>query len=66
MADWLIHDGRTIVNAIVADSQEIAEEVTGLQAMPAPEDGRPWIGWTLVDGEWTAPPEPVVEVTPDA
>lgn len=66
MADWLIHDGSMIVNAIVADSQEIAEEVTGLQAFPAPEDGVPWIGWTLLDGEWVEPaPPPQPEPEPD-
>lgn len=58
MADWLIHDGSVIVNAIVADSQEIAEEVTGLQAFPAPDNGVPWVGWVMLDGAWVESPPP--------
>lgn len=58
MPNFAIHDGTTVQNVIVADSQEIAEEVTGLQAFPAPEDGVPWIGWTLIDGEWVEPASP--------
>jgi hypothetical protein len=63
MTGWLIYDGHTIVNAIVAESQEIAESVTGLSAMQASADGVPWIGWTLVDDKWVAPssPEPTTE-----
>lgn len=66
MANFAIHDGTTVQNVIVADSKEIAEEVTGLSAVET--DGQPWIGWTLVDGEWIAPPEPEPEpvAAPDA
>jgi hypothetical protein len=59
MADFAIHDGSTVVNVIVADSQEIAEEVTGLSAVET--TGEPWIGWTLSDGVWVAPPQPEPE-----
>lgn len=62
MPNFAIHDGSTVVNVIVADSKEIAEEVTGLSAVEA--DGEPWIGWTLVDGVWTAPPQPEPEPAP--
>lgn len=53
MANFAIHDGHTVVNVIVAESAEIAEEVMGMQALET--NGAPWIGWTLVDGEWVAP-----------
>lgn len=59
MPDFAIHDGLTVHNVIVADSQEIAEEVTGLTALET--EGVPCIGWTLIDGVWTAPPEPEME-----
>ncbi len=66
MPNFAIHDGSTVQNVIVADSQEIAEEVTGLYAVET--EGEPWVGWTLIDGVWTAPPEPapVEEPAPDA
>lgn len=55
MKNIAVHDGTTIRNVIVAESLEIAEAVTGLQAMET--DGEPWIGWVNVDGEWvTAEP----------
>lgn len=54
MADFAISDGSTIVNVIVADSQEIAEQATSMTAIPT-SPGGVWIGWTLVDGEWVAP-----------
>lgn len=56
MPNFAIHDGSTVVNVIVADSKEIAEEVTGMSALET--EGEPWIGWTLTDGVWTAPPAP--------
>lgn len=59
MADYAVHDGTTVLNVIVADSAEIAEQVAGLTALET--NGSPWIGWTLVDGEWIAPPEPEPE-----
>lgn len=53
MATFAVHDGTTVRNVIVADSAAIAEAVTALTAITT--DGVPWIGWTLVDGEWVAP-----------
>lgn len=57
MTNYAIHDGQTVVNVIVAESAEIAEEVTGMNAVAT--DGVPWLGWTLIDGEWLAPVTPV-------
>lgn len=56
MSNYALHDGATVLNVIVADSEEVAEAVTGLSAIET--DGVPWIGWTLADGEWVAPQEP--------
>lgn len=59
MARFAVYDGVTVRNVIVAESQEIAEDVTSLSAVET--TGVPWIGWVLVDGEWVAPPEPEPE-----
>jgi hypothetical protein len=69
MKNFLVHDGTTILNAIVADSLEVAQSVTGLTAFPA-EDGGPWIGWTYSGDAWIppTPEEPAQEnmiVTPE-
>lgn len=61
MPNFAIHDGNTVVNVVVADTQEIAESVTQMQAVET--DGVPWIGWTFEDGVWTAPPVP--DTTPE-
>lgn len=61
MPNFAIYKDNVILNVIVADSKQIAEEVTGASAIET--DGNPWIDWTLIDGVWTAPlpPELVVE-----
>ena len=56
MPNFAICDGSTIVNVIVADTQQIAEDVTGMTAIET--TGDPWIGWVLVDGVWTDPNPP--------
>jgi len=53
MAKYAVHDGTTVVNVIVANSREIAEDVTGLNAVET--DGVPWSGWTLHGDEWRPP-----------
>lgn len=64
MANFAIIDSNTVVNVIVADSQEIAAAVTGLSVIET--EGVPWIDWTLVDGEWVAPsPPPAPEPEPE-
>lgn len=61
MTNYAIHDGVTVSNVIVCDTQGLAEELTGMQALET--EGVPWIGWTYVDGAWVppAPPEPPAE-----
>jgi hypothetical protein len=58
MSTFLIIDNNKIVNAILADSIEIAQDVTGLEAMES-TGSEPWIDWTRTDGIWSAP---VIEV----
>lgn len=53
MANYAIHDGTTVVNVIVAESAEIAEQVTGLTALET--TGVPWTGWTLHGDAWRPP-----------
>lgn len=53
MTFFAIHDNAHIVNVIVADTQEVAEQVTGLSAIET--TGSPWIGWTLESEGWRPP-----------
>jgi hypothetical protein len=57
MANFAIIENDVVTNVIVADSKEIAEEVTGAEALET--IGQPWIGWQRVDGEWVDPFRPV-------
>lgn len=60
MADYLVIENNTVVNVIVADSAEIAAEVTGKEVQESTEP-TPWIGWTKQGDTWVAPePEPEV------
>jgi hypothetical protein len=59
MPSYFISNGSQIVNFILADTKEIAEEVTGLSAIEyesSPEGMN--IGWILIDGVWSAPETP--------
>lgn len=55
MADYLIYDGNMIVDCIIADSKEIAEEATGMEAYE--KIGEEWMGWVKDPdtGEWKNP-----------
>lgn len=59
MAEYLISDGSTIVNLIVADSQSVAEEVTGMTAILASTLPGIGINATLIDGEWVQQDPPI-------
>jgi len=54
MADFGVLEGNLIVNVIVAETQQIAEAVTGKScvAIPPLSGG---IGWTYENGTFTAP-----------
>jgi hypothetical protein len=53
MANYAISDGSRIINVIVAESQEIAEQATGMTAIET--SGEPWIDWTLEVEGWRIP-----------
>ena len=62
MANYAVIENGTVTNAIVADSKEIAEEVTGRLCIELPEIGF-GIGDTW-DGEKFVKPVVEVEETP--
>lgn len=53
MSNYAIHDGKKVINVIVAESLEIAESITGLNAIET--TGEPWIEWTLEEEGWRKP-----------
>jgi hypothetical protein len=57
--NFAIIENDKVINVISADSKEIAEQATGLQAVET--TGQPWIGWTFDGTDFIAPP---VEETP--
>jgi hypothetical protein len=46
MANYAVIQNNTVTNVIVADSKEIAEEVTGLLCIEYTEENPTNIGWT--------------------
>lgn len=61
MANYAVINGNIVENIIVADTKEIAEEVTGKTCIEYTDENPAGIGWTYADGVFTAP---VVEETP--
>jgi hypothetical protein len=59
MTNYAIIEDNKVLNVIVADSAEIAAEVTGKEVVEA-TDGL-WIDWTRTDGVWSAPVEEPTE-----
>lgn len=59
--NYAIIENDKVINVISADSQEIAEQASGLEVIQT--TGEPWIDWTRTDGVWSAPVEPELEVT---
>lgn len=55
MPNYAISDGKKIVNVIVAESEKIAEEISGMHVVET--TGSPWIDWTLEEEGWR-PPQP--------
>jgi len=58
MANYLVIENDTIVNIIVADTLQIAEEVTGKEVAESTSN-EIGIGWSRLGGEWVKP-----EITP--
>lgn len=59
MANYAIIENDKVINVIVADSAELAAELTGKEVTEA-TDGL-WIDWTRTNGVWSAPEEEVTE-----
>ena len=57
MANYAIIENDYVTNVIVADSKEIAEQVTSGEVLEATGDF--WIGWHRVNGVWVNPDAPV-------
>ena len=55
MPNYAIYDNNVVKNVVIADSKEIAEEITGMNAIDS--ENRISVGWYLHDGEWI-PPSP--------
>ncbi len=60
MANYAIYKDTVIINVVFAENKEIVETLTGMNAIET--EGSPWIGWTLIGGEWVAP---ITEVPED-
>ena len=56
MANYAVIKDGIVNNVIVADTQEIAEQVTGLTCVEIEhEPGAPGIGWSYDGAEFSAP-----------
>ena len=64
MPDYAIHDGTTVVNVIVADTEEIAAAVTGMDVVLATAKG-PGIGWMREGSDWRSPGGALLSEIPD-
>lgn len=63
MTNYAIIEDDKVINVIVAESAEIAAELTGKEILET--IGEPWLDWTRTDGVWSAPVEEELEVTND-
>ena len=63
MANYAIIENDKVINVILAESTEIAAEVTGKEVLET--TGEPWIDWTRTDGVWSRPVEPEVIIEPE-
>lgn len=65
MANYLVIEDNKVINVIVADTAEIAAEVTGKEVIESTSP-EPWIDWTRSGDTWSAPviEETLEEVTP--
>lgn len=63
MPNYLVIEDDVIINVIVADTAEIAAEVTGKEVIES-TSSEPWLNWTRSGDTWNAP-EPVEESTND-
>jgi hypothetical protein len=61
MATFAVMNSNIVENIIVADTKEIAEQVTGKECVEYTDSNPAGIGWTYADGVFTAP---VIEEIP--
>lgn len=54
MSNYLVIENNEVTNIIVAETAEIAAELTGKEVLKAIEDG-PTLGWVRSNNEWTNP-----------
>ena len=64
MANFAVIEANKVINVIVADTKEIAEEVTNKTCIEYTEENPAGIGYTYENGVFIAPiiEKPVVEV----
>lgn len=65
MPRFAVLGGNTVSNIIIADSKEIAEQVTGVECVEYTHDAPAGIGWTY-DPETGTFAAPVIEEETDA
>ena len=53
MKNWIIVENDIVINLIIADTKEIAQEVSGKEAIG--DNGYICIGWDRKSGEWKSP-----------
>jgi hypothetical protein len=53
MPNYAIIENDKVINVIVCDNKETAEQLTNSECLET--EGEPWIGWTRVDGVWENP-----------
>lgn len=53
--NYAIIENETVINIIVAENEEIAQNVSGLNEIILLENESLGIGWTRVDGVWIDP-----------
>lgn len=63
MANYAVIDNNIVINIIVADTKEVAEQVTGLTCVEYTDENPAGIGWSYDGENFIAPvvEEPVTE-----
>jgi hypothetical protein len=56
MSLYAVVTNNIVINVIVADSQEIAEEATNMTCVEIPEGQSVGTGFTYINGEFISPP----------
>ena len=64
MPNYLVIEDNKVINVIVADTAELAAELTGKEVIES-TSSEPWLNWTRSGDTWNEPVEEVVtEETP--